>query len=51
MNSAALITMLLAQGIVISVAAYFFYRVLTMPPKPDPDSNSDNDEVLIRQKY
>ncbi|WP_192877703.1 MULTISPECIES: hypothetical protein [Arenibacter] len=47
MNSAALIIMLLVQGVIISFVAYFFYRVLNMPPKPEPDSNSDNDEVLI----
>ena len=50
MNAAALITMVLAQGVVISFAAYFFYKVLTTPPKQEPDSYSDNDDVLIRQK-
>lgn len=44
MNTNALITMVIAQGIVISFAAYFFYRVLTIPPKPEPDSFSENDD-------
>lgn len=50
MNSAALITMLLAQGTVISLAGYFFYKVLTTPPKQEPDSFSENDEELVRQQ-
>lgn len=44
MNTSALITMIAAQGIVTAVAAYFFYRVLTTPPKPEPDSYSENDD-------
>jgi hypothetical protein len=43
MNTSALITMLLAQGIVIFFAGYFFYKVLTTPSKPEPDSYTDND--------
>ncbi|MEJ1223761.1 hypothetical protein [Sediminicola sp. 1XM1-17] len=42
--------MFLAQGIVVFFAAYFFYKVLTIPPKPEPDSYSDNDDVEIRQE-
>lgn len=49
MNTTALITMVCAQGIVISFAAYFFYKVLTIPPKQEPDSYSENDDVLVRQ--
>lgn len=44
MNTSALITMILAQGTVISLAAYFFYKVLTIPPKEEPDSYSENDD-------
>lgn len=44
MNNSALITMILAQGTVISLAAYFFYKVLTIPPKEEPDSYSENDD-------
>lgn len=49
MNSTALITMLFAQGTVVSLATYFFYKVLTTPPKQEPDSYSENDEELVRQ--
>lgn len=49
MNTSALITMICAQGIVVSFAAYFFYKVLTIPSKQDPDSNFDNgDESAIK---
>lgn len=44
MNTSALITMILAQGLVIGVAIYFFYKVLTTPPKAEPDSYSENDD-------
>lgn len=35
--------MLLTYIIVIAVTGYFFYRVLKTPPKPEPDSYTDND--------
>lgn len=44
MNSQALVMMLAAEGIVIGFAAYFFWKVLSSPPKPEPDSYSENDE-------
>lgn len=50
MKTEALITMILAQGIVISLACYFFYKVLTIKPKPEPDSFSDNDTIDERQE-
>ncbi|SHJ25908.1 hypothetical protein SAMN04487911_11527 [Arenibacter nanhaiticus] len=50
MNSSALIIMLLAQGTMISLAGYFFYRVLTTPPKQEPDSYYENDDIENRQK-
>ena len=49
MNSAALTTMLLTQGIVIGFTAFFFYKVLTTPPGQEPDSFEDNDEELKRK--
>lgn len=49
MNSTALITMVLAQGIVISFTAYFFYKVLTIKPHQEPDSYSENDDITDRQ--
>lgn len=50
MNTIAIITMLLAQGTVISLASYFFYKVLKTPPKQEPDSYSENDDELVRQE-
>jgi hypothetical protein len=50
MNTTALITMISAQGIVIFLTVYFFYKVLTTPPMPEEDSYSDNDDVEIRKK-
>lgn len=50
MNTSALITMICAQGIVISFASYFFYKVLTIKPKQEPDSFSENDDEVVRQK-
>ncbi len=44
MNTSALITMLLTQGIVTFFMAYFFYKVLTIPPKEEPDSFYENDD-------
>ncbi|CAM3846575.1 hypothetical protein FLCU109888_04635 [Flavobacterium cucumis] len=49
MNTAALITMVLAQGIVICLTGFFFYKVLTTPPVKEPDSFEDNDDELIRK--
>lgn len=49
MNSAALITMILSQGIVIGLTLYFFYKVLTMPPAKEPDSFSENDEESVKK--
>lgn len=44
MNSTALILMVTVQVTVLCITGYFFYRVLTTPPKPEPDSFSENDE-------
>ena len=49
MKTEALITMVLTQGIVICFAEYFFYKVLTIPPKQEPDSFSENDDELVRK--
>lgn len=43
MNTSALILMLAAVLTVTGFTAYFFFRVLTTPPKPEPDSYSEND--------
>lgn len=44
MNTEALIMMIAAEGIISAVTIYFFYKVLTVPPKPEPDSYSENDD-------
>ncbi|MFN6117062.1 MAG: hypothetical protein ACK46G_11895 [Flavobacteriales bacterium] len=44
MNTSALVLMLCSMGTVTALTVYFFYRVLTAPPKPEPDSYSGNDE-------
>ena len=49
MNTEALITMVLTQGIVIGLTGYFFYRVLTTKPKTEPDSFTENDAEIERQ--
>lgn len=41
----ALVTMILAQLIIISLTVYFFYRVLKAKPREEPDSYSDNDDM------
>ena len=43
MNTSALVLMISSVSIVTVITAYFFYRVLTTKPKPEPDSYSEND--------
>jgi len=45
MNTEALTLMLFAVGSVTAITLYFFYRVLTSPPKKEPDSYAENDDV------
>lgn len=45
MNSLAIFMMCGAMGLVTSATAYFFIKVLKTPPKEEPDSYSDNDDV------
>ncbi len=44
MNTSALILMLSVQLTVVGCAAWFYYRVLTTPPRPEPDSYEENDD-------
>jgi hypothetical protein len=46
MNTSALILMVLVQLTVISLTGYFFYRVVKTPPREEPDSYADNDDVV-----
>lgn len=42
MNTSALIMMMLANGVVIGVTAYFFLRVLRSAPPDEPDQDDLN---------
>lgn len=44
MNSTALALMLFSMGSVTVATVYFFYKVLTVTKKDEPDSYSENDE-------
>jgi hypothetical protein len=44
MSNSALILMIVVQVSVTLITGYFFYRVLVTPPKPEPDSYSENDD-------
>jgi len=44
MNSYALTVMLFTMISVTTITIYFFIKVLNTPPKPEPDSFSENDE-------
>lgn len=43
MNTSALIMMILAEGLIAFFTIYFFVKVLKTPPKPEPDSFTEND--------
>lgn len=45
MNTNALVLMISVQSIVVCCVAYFYYRVLSTPPRPEPDSYTENDEA------
>ena len=45
MNTSAIITMVLVQGIVTAFTIFFFVKVLRTPPKPEPDSYDENDDI------
>ena len=44
MNTSALITMIIAQGLVFGFTLFHFLKVLNAPKKPEPDSYADNDD-------
>ncbi len=45
MNTLAIVIMVSAMGSVTAATLYFFYKVLTAPPKPEPDSYTENDDI------
>jgi len=46
MNTTALILMVCTMSIVAGTAGLLFFKVLTTPPKPEPDSYLENDDDL-----
>lgn len=44
MTTNALILMISVWSIVTLITAFFFYKVLTIKSKPEPDSFSENDD-------
>ena len=44
MNALALTVMLFTMISIALITIYFFVKVLKTPPKPEPDSFSENDE-------
>jgi hypothetical protein len=44
MNTTALVMMLVTEIIVTVITVYYFVKVLRTPPKPEPDSFTDNDD-------
>ena len=44
MDGSALTLLVFARGTVTLLTGYFFYRVLTAKPKPEPYSYTDDDE-------
>lgn len=41
MTTAALVTMISVQALVTIISGYFFWKILTAKPKPEPDSYSE----------
>jgi len=44
METPALILVTIVWSAVTLITGFFFYKVLTIKPNPEPDSFSDNDE-------
>lgn len=45
MNTSALTMMLVTEIVVTGFTIYYFVKVLKTPPKQEPDSFSENDDV------
>ena len=45
MSTSALLMLVVTEVTVTAFTLYFFWKVLTVPPKPEPDSFDDNDDV------
>jgi hypothetical protein len=42
MNNGALLMLILSEGTITIFTLYFFYKVLTVPKKKEPDSYTEN---------
>ncbi|WP_181885092.1 hypothetical protein [Pontibacter diazotrophicus] len=49
MNTSALIVMLTTITLVTGLMIFFFIKVMTTPPRPEPDSYLDNDDEPERE--
>ena len=45
MSTSALLMLIVTEVTVTAFTIYFFWKVLTVPPKAEPDSFEDNDDV------
>ena len=45
MTSTALLMMVITEVIITVITVYFFWKVLSTPSRPEPDSYSENDDV------
>ncbi len=44
MNTPAFVMMITVELVITFLTVWFFYKVLTIKPKPEPDSFSENDD-------
>ncbi|MBI2259757.1 MAG: hypothetical protein HYU67_12785 [Flavobacteriia bacterium] len=44
MSTSALILIIIVWTLVTLITGYFFYKILTIKPNPEPDSYLDNDQ-------
>lgn len=40
--------MVATMSVVTAITGYFFYKVLTAPKRPEPDSFEDNDDEPVK---
>ena len=45
MSATGLLMMVATEAIITAITFYFFWKVLTIPSKKEPDSYSENDDV------
>ena len=45
MSNQSLMMMVITEAVITAITGYFFWKILTTPPRAEPDSFSENDEV------